>query len=55
MQEIRAGRDHEQADYAAVVSTSGYTKSAYALANSTQVMLLDFSQLEELDAKIAAL
>lgn len=55
VQEIRAGRDHEQADYAAVVSTSGYTKSAYALAKSTQVMLLDFSQLEELDAKIAAL
>jgi restriction system protein len=55
VQEIRAGRDHEQADYAAVVSTSGYTKSAYALANSTQVMLLDFSKLEELDAQIAAL
>ena len=53
MQEIRAGRDHEQADYAVVVSTSGYTKSAYALASSTQVLLLDFSELHTLDEQIA--
>lgn len=55
VQEITAGRDHEQADYAAVVATSGFTKSAYALARSTNVMLLDFSALGSLDAKIAAL
>ena len=55
VQEITAGRDYEQADYAAVVATAGFTKSAYALARSTNVMLLDFSELGSLDSKIAML
>jgi HJR/Mrr/RecB family endonuclease len=48
VQEISAGKQHEQADHAVVVSNSTYTRSAKQLANSNGVHLLHFSELERL-------
>ncbi len=53
VQEIAAGRSFERADYAIVVTTSGFTKSAITLAKNTQVLLLDFTELAELDSRLS--
>jgi restriction system protein len=53
VQEIAAGRSFESADYAVVVTTSGFTKSARTLAKNTQVLLLDFAELAELDSRLS--
>jgi restriction system protein len=53
VQEIAAGRSFERADYAVVVTTSGFTKSARTLAKNTQVLLLDFAELAELDSRLS--
>jgi restriction system protein len=49
VQEIVAGRLHYGAHMAAVVSTAPYTRSAQALAASTQVLLLHHDQLPHLE------
>lgn len=48
VQEIYAGKNFYDADIAAVVSNASYTKSAKQLANSTEVLLLHYSDLENL-------
>ncbi len=45
VQEIAAGKQHEQADIAAVVSNATYTPSAKQLAGTTGVYLLHYSEL----------
>lgn len=50
VQEISAGRAHERADYAAVVTNNRYTSSAEELANTNGVLLLHFSQLRDIDS-----
>jgi restriction system protein len=52
VQEIIAGKVFEQADVAAVVTNSTYTKSARALAQSSGVHLLHVSDLMEFRGKI---
>lgn len=52
VQEISAGRSHEKANYAAVVSNSRYTSSAEKLANTNGVLLLHFSELRNIDSYI---
>jgi restriction system protein len=49
VQEVVAGRLHYGAQVAVVVSTATYTASAYALAASTQVLLLHHDQLPQLE------
>lgn len=46
VQEIIAGKNFERADIAAVVSNASFTQSARALAHTTGVHLLHFSELE---------
>lgn len=48
VQEVLAGAKHYGIRYPIVVTNSTYTKQAYELANSTGVMLLHFSELENL-------
>ena len=50
---MAASRAHERADYAAVVSTSFYTLAAEQLAQTNGVLLLHFSQLDELEDLLA--
>ena len=52
VQEAAAGRLHEGAHHAAVVSNSAYTPAAEQLARTTGVMLLHHSQLCELDKSL---
>jgi restriction system protein len=47
VQEIFAGKQHEQAHVAAVVSNASYTPSAKQLASTTGVHLLHFSELPQ--------
>lgn len=47
VQEIAAGKIHQQADHAAVVTNNGFTPSALELANTTNVKLLHVSELED--------
>lgn len=49
VQEVFAAKQHIDADYAMVVTNSSFTKSAKELANTTGVMLLHHSELEDLD------
>ena len=49
VQEIIAGRAFEDADYAAVVSNIGYTKSARQLAALANVLLLHHDELDNID------
>lgn len=49
VQEVVAGRLHYGAQIAVVVSTAPYTRSAYELAASTQVLLLHHDQLPMLE------
>lgn len=48
VQEIIAGREFERAQFAAVVSTGEFTRSAIQLASSTNVLLLHPDQIESL-------
>jgi len=52
VQEVVAARQHQRAHYAAVVSTSGYTRSAHELASSTGTLLLHHSQLSTLHERL---
>jgi HJR/Mrr/RecB family endonuclease len=45
VQEIFAAKQHERADYAAVVTSVTYTKSARQLASTTGVLLLHHDEL----------
>lgn len=49
VQEVFAAKQHIGANYAAVVTNSSFTQSAKELANTTGVMLLHHSELEELE------
>jgi len=55
VQEVIAAREYMQADSAAVVSNSTYTKSAKALAHASQVHLLHHVDLLKLDKNIRML
>jgi restriction system protein len=46
VQEIAAGKLHQQADHAAVVTNNTYTPSARELAGTNNVKLLHVSELE---------
>lgn len=48
VQEVYAARQHYGSDAAVVVSSSGFTPHAKALASSTGVLLLDHEQLRDL-------
>ena len=52
VQEIFAGKQHEQAHVAAVVSNATYTPSAKQLAGTTGVHLLHFSELAQLAERL---
>jgi len=49
VQEAAAARSHYRADYAVVVSQSGYTKAARDLAFSTRVVLVTFSGVADVE------
>jgi len=49
VQEVIAGRIYHQLDAAAVVASGGFTKSARRLAESDGVILLDVSDLDDLE------
>lgn len=49
VQEIVAGRAHEQADYGAVVTNSTYTTPAEELAATNGILLLHYSELAQLE------
>jgi len=55
VQEVIAAREFTQADSAAVVSNSSYTKSAKALAHASQVHLWHHVDLLKLDKNLALL
>jgi restriction system protein len=50
VQEIVAGRAHEQAKYGAVVTNSTYTSPAQELASTNRILLLHYSELPQLEA-----
>ena len=50
VQEITAGRAHQQAHYGAVVTDSSYTPSAHELATTNGIWLLHFTDLPHLEA-----
>lgn len=52
VQEIAAGKQHEQADIAAVVSNATFTASAKQLAGTTGVHLLHYSELQGFAEKL---
>lgn len=52
VQEVFAGKGFYEADYAAVLSPSGFTASAFQLAQKIGVILLDPESLSELDKLI---
>jgi restriction system protein len=54
VQEIVAGKLHEKADDAIVVTNSSYTPSARQLANTTGVLLLHHDQLRKLESLLPA-
>jgi restriction system protein len=49
VQEIAAGRAHQQAHYGAVVTNNSYTRSAKELATTNGIWLLHFSELPQLE------
>jgi restriction system protein len=49
VQEIVAGRTHEQANYGAVVTNNTYTTSAEELASTNGILLQHYSDLPQLD------
>jgi Restriction endonuclease/GYF domain 2 len=52
VQEAAAARAHERADFGIVVSNSKYTQDAEQLASTNSVLLLHYSDLQNLDALI---
>ncbi|MHB8311365.1 restriction endonuclease [Metallibacterium sp.] len=50
VQEVAAGRAHEQADFGIVVSNNRYTAAAEELAKTNRVLLLHYRDLPNLDA-----
>lgn len=52
VQEVSAGRAHEQADFGVVVSNNRYTSSAVALAKTNRILLLHHRDLPNLQATI---
>jgi restriction system protein len=54
VQEISAGRLHEQANWGAVVTNSSYTSSAEQLASTNGILLLHYSDLANLDSLLQA-
>lgn len=52
VQEITAGRAHENAAYAAVVSNNRFTESAAQLAQTNNVFLLHYSELEKINDRV---
>jgi len=54
VQEIVAGKLHENADSAVVVTNTSYTPSARQLANTTRVLLLHHDQLGKLESLLPA-
>jgi Restriction endonuclease len=52
VQEIVAGRAHEQADFGAVVTNSRYTAPAEQLAATNHILLLHYRDLPQLEAVI---
>ncbi len=54
VQEVHSGMVYEKADAAVVVSRKGFTPSARRLANSTEVHLIDDSQIKQLDELLNA-
>lgn len=54
VQEIAAGRAHQQAHYGAVVTNSSYTPSARELATTNGIWLLHFTDLPQLEAIVRA-
>jgi restriction system protein len=52
VQEIAAGRAHEQAEFAAVCSNQTYTPAAVRLAGTNQVLLLHPAELDELHQRL---
>ncbi len=55
VQEIAAGRTHQQAHYGAVVTNSSYTPSARELATTNGIWLLHFTDLPQLEAIVRGL
>jgi restriction system protein len=54
VQEIAAGKAHEQAYWAAVVTNNRYTSAAEQLAATNGILLLHYSDLPNLDAILQA-
>lgn len=55
VQEIAAGRAHQQAHYGAVVTNNSYTPSARQLATTNGIWLLHFTDLPQLEAIVRGL
>lgn len=53
VQEVAAGRAHEQADFGIVVSNNRYTVAAEELAKTNRVLLLHYRDLPKLEAMLA--
>ena len=54
VQEIYAGKQHEMANFAAVVTNSTYTKSAKELASTCGVLLLHVNDLSDINGKLTS-
>ena len=50
MQEVVAGRNHYGLSQSVVVTEAGYTRGARQLATTNNVLLLNSSDLEEIDS-----
>ncbi|WP_160309805.1 restriction endonuclease [Chromobacterium subtsugae] len=53
VQEVSAGKLHEQADFAAVVSNAAYTNAARELARTNNVFLLHYTDLSDFHEKLS--
>jgi restriction system protein len=53
VQEVTAAKNHERADYAAVVTNNRYTLPAEQLAATNGVLLLHYADLARLDEILA--
>lgn len=49
VQEVFAGKSHESCDYACVIATNGFTRSAQEIAAATDVKLIDVSIIDMFD------
>ena len=55
VQEVNAGKNYYQTQYAAVVTTSSYTSSAHQLAKNCNILLLTVDDLENLEELIGTI